>query len=306
MIGATCDFSVVIPTRNRPVQLAVCLRALAAQNFPKSRFEVIVVDDGSVTPVGRLISDLNLDLDIDVIRQRNQGPGAARNTGAERARGVYLAFTDDDCVPESGWLSTLSTVLSSAADPLLVGGPVVNARPDGLYSAASQLIADLVCDYYNCDLQKPRFFASNNMALPSARFRELGGFDPSFRTSEDRDLCDRWLHRGYNFRLAPQARIAHSHHLSLTSFFRQHVGYGRGAFRYYRRYKERHGGASSIDAAFYCNIIRQLPRRLTGSARRRSSLLFLLMVWQAANTLGFVIEGMRGFGLHGHNDGGNG
>jgi glycosyltransferase involved in cell wall biosynthesis len=306
MTGTTCDFSVVIPTCNRPVQLGVCLRALAEQDYPHSRFELIVVDDGSVTPVGRLISELDMDLDIEVIRQSNQGPGAARNVGAERAKGVYLAFTDDDCAPESGWLSALSTVLTSAPGPILVGGRVVNALPESLCSAASQLIVDLAYEHYNSDLHKARFFASNNMALPSAGFRELGGFDPSFRTSEDRDLCDRWLHLGHSLLFVPEAGVAHFHHLSLASFCRQHVGYGRGAFRYYRYYKDRHGGASSIDGSFYRNIMRQLPRRLTGSARRRTTILFLLMVWQVANTLGFVMEGMRDVRPRGRNDGGGG
>lgn len=46
MSSSECAFSVVIPTCNRPVQLGLCLRALAAQDYPKNSFEIIVVDDG--------------------------------------------------------------------------------------------------------------------------------------------------------------------------------------------------------------------------------------------------------------------
>jgi glycosyltransferase involved in cell wall biosynthesis len=306
MTGTDCGFSVVIPTCNRPVQLGVCLRALAGQDYPKSRFEVIVVDDGSVAPTAQAISELDLDLDIHVIRQSNQGPGAARNAGATQARGTYLAFTDDDCVPETGWLSAFSTALSSAAGPVLAGGRVVNGLPESLCSTASQLIVDLVYEYYNSAIQRARFFASNNMALPSAGFREVGGFDPNFRTSEDRDLCDRWLERGHMLVYAPEARISHSHQLSLVSFCRQHLGYGRGAFRYYQGYQSRHRGASSIDPAFYRSILHQLPRRLTGSVRQRVALLFLLVVWQVANTVGFILESMSASGGPGRTDGDTG
>jgi len=291
MIEQSRDLSVVIPTCNRPQQLGACLHALAGQDYPTTRFEVIVVDDGSTLPAERAIPEIDPDLNVHVIRQSNRGPAAARNAGAGRASGSCVAFTDDDCVPEPGWLSALSTALGSVSGSVLVGGRVVNALPENLCSSASQLIVDLVYDYYNPDPRRARFFASNNMALPLADFREMEGFAPSFRTSEDRDFCDRWLGRGHNLLFAPQARVAHAHQLSLASFCRQHVGYGRGAFRYYQRHKIRHAGMSSIDPAFYLSVLRQLPEKLGGPARRRATLLLLLVLWQAANALGFVLEG---------------
>src|SRR3990172_8034733 len=204
MSSSGCAFSVIIPTCNRPVQLGVCLRALAAQDYPKDGFEVVVVDDGGDFPAAAVVRELDLDLDLRLLRQSNQGPGAARNAGAEQARGYCLAFTDDDCLPEPGWLSALAAVQSSShPHPVMLGGPVVNALTGSACSSASQLIVDLVYEYYNGDSCQPRFFASNNMALPAASFRALGGFEPSFRTAEDRDLCDRWLQNGHTLLYVP-------------------------------------------------------------------------------------------------------
>ena len=97
-------FSVVIPTYNRPSQLRECLEALADQDYPRTAFEVIVVDDGSTESL-RGIDDLfRAKLPLVFLRQQNAGPASARNTGAQHAKGRYIAFTDDDCVPARDWL----------------------------------------------------------------------------------------------------------------------------------------------------------------------------------------------------------
>ena len=90
----------------------------------------------------------------------------------------------------------------------MVGGHTVNAAPQ-LCSTTSQLIVDVVYRHYNADPAQARFVASNNLALSTAGFREIGGFDPTYRTAEDRDLCDRWLHRGQRIVYTAAARVHH-------------------------------------------------------------------------------------------------
>src|SRR4051812_49763055 len=74
--------SVVVPTCGRPELLGRCLAALDAQTLPRDTFEVIVIED-----TGR------------------EGPASARNRGWRRARAPIVAFTDDDCLPDAGWLA---------------------------------------------------------------------------------------------------------------------------------------------------------------------------------------------------------
>ena len=85
----------------------------------------------------------------------------------------------------------------------MVGGRTINALPDNPYATASQEIIDVVYRYYNAEAGPARFFTSNNLALSAERFRAIGGFDPAFTTSEDRELCDRWLHHGGALAYAP-------------------------------------------------------------------------------------------------------
>src|SRR5437764_10374132 len=92
--------SVIIPTRDRFEQLADCLNALAAQDYPREKFEVIVVNDGSRSAVPATVSAFADRLSLTILNnEESVGPGISRNCGAEVAAGQYLAFTDDDCSP---------------------------------------------------------------------------------------------------------------------------------------------------------------------------------------------------------------
>ena len=127
--------------------------------------------------------------------------------GAAHARGEFLAFTDDDCLVEPEWLRI---------GPHPVGGPectgrrsTVNAAP-GICATTSQLIVDVVYRHYNSDPEHARFIASNNMTMALREFRDVGGFDPSFRHAEDRELCDRWREQGRRIVYARAARVSHA------------------------------------------------------------------------------------------------
>src|SRR5437764_502790 len=95
-------FSIIIPTRDRFPQLVACLEALAGQDFPREKFEVIVVNDGSASPVPRSVTLFKNRLSLTVLAHaRSRGPSVARNHGGTAGRGEFLAFTDDDCTPAS-------------------------------------------------------------------------------------------------------------------------------------------------------------------------------------------------------------
>lgn len=114
-------FSIVIPTYNRPEQLAVCLQACARLDYPRDCFEVIVVDDGGVEPLDGIVARFHGTLTLKLLQQENTGPAAARNRGASEASGEFLAFTDDDCSPASDWLKALGRHCVASPD-CVVGG----------------------------------------------------------------------------------------------------------------------------------------------------------------------------------------
>lgn len=289
MSDALPFFSVVVPTYRRPGHLARCLGALARVDYPADRWEVVVADDGSPEPVDVAVARGRVPVALTVVRQANAGPAAARNAGAARARGDYLAFTDDDCAPEPGWLRALAA--RAAAHPgALVGGGVVNALPDNPYSAASELLIAYLHHYYARGTDSGRFFPTNNLAVPAGEFRRLGGYDTRFRraAAEDREFCDRWTAAGGALVYAPEAAVRHAHRLSLRRFVRQHAQYGRGA-PYYHQVRAARGapGIPAEPLAFYGGLLR-FPR--ASAARRPARAAALLALSQGAYAAGFAWE----------------
>lgn len=290
MSDQSLKFSIVIPTYNRPDRLRKCLQSMTELNYPRDRFEVIVVDDGSQQPMESVAAAFQTQLNLTVIRQVNSGPAKARNTGAAHAKGDYIAFTDDDCTLDPQWLRALDDCFS--ADPgHLVGGQTINALPDNPFSTASQLLIDYIYSYYNAPGSKANFLASNNFALPAQRFHRVGGFDVNFplAAGEDREFCDRWLHHGYAILYAPTVKIHHAHHLSLKSFWRQHFNYGRGAFCFHQIRADRTEEGIRVEPlTFYWNLLRFPWGRSPFPAS--FVLTGLLLISQVANVLGFAWE----------------
>lgn len=277
-------FSVIVPTYNRPHRLASCLRALAALDYPPEAYEVVVVDDGSPTPLDAVVAPFQDTMALTLLRQANAGPAAARNAGAQAARGRFLAFTDDDCAPRPGWLGALSDALDREP-AALVGGHTVNALHDNPYSEASQLLVSYLYTYAE---RRPeaRMFTSNNFALMAAPFHALGAFDASFglAAGEDRDFCDRWNRSGRPMRFAPEAVVEHSHALSLRSFVRQHLHYGRGAYRFHQFKAQRSGKGLRPDLSFYTGLLRY---PLVHGRRHRWLTPALLLLTQVVNAVGY-------------------
>ncbi len=92
--------SVVIPVFDDPDRLRTCLQALEHQTYPKPRYEVIVVDNGSARSVPPLVGQFG---QARATYEMVPGANAARNRGISLARGEILAFTDADCVPARDW-----------------------------------------------------------------------------------------------------------------------------------------------------------------------------------------------------------
>ena len=295
-------FSVVVPTYNRPERLASCLAALVEQDYLRDRIEVVIVDDGSPMPMDSVVNPFESKLSVTLIRQKNAGPAAARNAGAKQAKGTLLAFTDDDCMPSTDWLSGFADRLRQTPDAM-VGGRSLNALPNNSYSTASQALIDYLYSYYGgsersaaepSDGEQMVFFASNNIAMARENYLSVGGFDTSFplAAAEDRELCDRWQHQGLPMVYAPEVTIRHAHHLSLQSFWKQHFGYGRGAFCFHQVRSQRNEEPIRVEPVkFYTDLLTYpLSRKDVKSPLFVSGLFFLS---QVATTAGFFWERMQ-------------
>ena len=287
--------SVVIPTFARPAALDRCLEGLARQSVGAGEFEVVVVDDGSPTPISPA-QGFGGRFEFRILRQDNAGPGVARNVGATAARGETLAFIDDDCVPDPGWLESLAGAVRRRPG-VLAGGSTRNGLEGSLCPEVTHLIVSVAYDYYNQADDGPRFFATNNLACRRDDFLASGGFDPAFRVaSEDREFCDRWAVQGRPMAWVPEANVAHFHEQGLGDFLRLHARYGRGAYRYHATRRARGAGSMRDGFGFHSTFVSRF-RRLAPQGRSlgwHARAAGLLLAWQGANAAGFLREMLGG------------
>jgi GT2 family glycosyltransferase len=282
--------SVVIPTYNRPDEIEGCLESLSLQDFARDAFEVIVVDDGSRVQLDHFVDRFSSKLRIQVIRQENYGPAAARNKGILAATGSHIVMVDDDCRPDPDWLITVATEIRKKPDTM-IGGHTVNLLTGNPYADASQVLIDMIYHFYNENPENPRFFTSNNMVVSRDQVVEMGLFREDFRFAEDREFCDRWLASGYRLAYRPSIIMYHRHSLTLKGFWKQHFGYGRGGYQYQNLRKTRGTGSIRDDASFHLRFYKWMPALKDGvsiwiAARR----LGLILLSQVANLAGFLSE----------------
>jgi GT2 family glycosyltransferase len=277
-------FSIIVPTYQRPQNLEILLESFRSLDFAKEAFEVIVVDDGGSSQLESVRSRAG-DLNLKLVTQEHAGPARARNLGAAGAEGQYLAFTDDDCLPDRNWLNELLALLQRFPEHL-VGGLILNLAVDNPFSSAGQQISDYINRYFN-DGQVASFFPSSNIALSARLFHSVGGFHAGFpmAAGEDREFCHRWLRLGHSMTFAPAAIVYHNHRLTFAGFWRQQFRYGRGA-RLFRRLAKGSGDPVSFERlAFYAGLLRSRPQE-----PGKSGHAFLIAISQLAVATGYFWE----------------
>lgn len=219
------DVTVVIPVRDNAFGLYRLVMSMRAMR-------VVVVDDGSQTPVS--VSDFDgARCDVEVVRhRRSKGPAAARNTGLSLCTTDFVAFLDSDVVPNRGWLEAL---LGHFCDPAVA---LVAPRIVGL-GHSDQLIARYEAVRSSLDLgerEAPVIPYGQVSYVPSAAIicrrsalLELGGFDETLPSGEDVDLCWRLIESGSRLRYEPIALVAHEHRTQMRDWLGRKAFYGSSA-----------------------------------------------------------------------------
>jgi GT2 family glycosyltransferase len=191
-------FSVVIPTCHRNDFLTKCLDCLAPgkQTLAAENYEVIVTDDGSKS-TAREMMEKNYPW-ARWIEGPRRGPAANRNNGAKFAKGEWLVFTDDDCLPDAGFLSGYLDAAMKNDAPVLEG----KTSPTGIRTRV-----DMECPAN----ETGGYLWSCNMAVRKNSFFELDGFDANFPgpALEDVDFRTRLLKSGKTMKFIPKALVLH-------------------------------------------------------------------------------------------------
>ncbi len=242
--------SVIIPTHERPEQLAACLSSLMSLQYP--HYEVIVVDNAPETgATADLVEKLSHDAPhFRYVREDLPGPSWARNRGIMVARGTILAFADDDVVVDPYWLVELVRAFSVDNDVACVTGLLLPLELETfaqfLFEEHGGFNRGFTSRIFKRNMGKNslpmpfhpyaagRFGTGASMAFTSGFLHSMGGFDPSLggngpsRNGQDIAVFFQVIMQGYKLVYQPRALAYHLHRRDYAGLRKQIYNYGIG------------------------------------------------------------------------------
>ncbi len=198
------SLSVVIPVRNDPANLELCLLALESSEYVD--YEIIVVDDASTDDTAEVARRH----DVCLIRQDTRsGPAAARNRGAEAAQHTTLFFLDADVCVQPGTLGLVAAkfLIDPAVDAFF-GSYDASPGAPGFLSQYRNLLHHFV---HQDGKQDAFSFWSGCGAIKKSVFLGLGGFDTTYSNAsiEDIELGSRLRDAGHRVELVKSIQVKH-------------------------------------------------------------------------------------------------
>ena len=234
--GPTPRIAVVIPTMGRVAELERCLLGLRDGSRPPD--EVVVVDQSDGGNIEAAVRDLDSGwTSLQRVATPPRGVSIARNLGWRSTTGSIVAFTDDDCVPDQGWLAAVEFALGD--DPTLdaTTGRVLGLGPDapGMHAVSSR--TDQRGRTYAGRTLPWQVGTGGNLAVRREALERVQGFDPRLgpgspgEAAEDLDFVYRLLATGSRIRYEPRALVYHERQsTSRRRLSRTRYGHGLGAF----------------------------------------------------------------------------
>ena len=198
------EISVIVPVFRDWDGARALLAALAAQEGAPP-FEILLVNND---PADTAPADLPRMENLHLLEEARPGSYAARNHGAEQARGRLLAFTDADCSPAPDWLARLC---AAGRD----WGGLISGRVEMVSTsrAMDRLNTAEAYDYFfgiNQDIYaRDGVAATANLMVPRAVWEQAGGFDAALKSGGDVAFCRAAARVGAGLRHTPEAVVRH-------------------------------------------------------------------------------------------------
>lgn len=201
--------SIIIPAFNEEAYISECLNALADQTYPKDRYEVIVVDNGSIDRTKTIASKFGV-----ILLDKERGPvGAVRNFGATEAKGDIFAFLDADCVAPTDWIERGVSLLTGTEKSVFGGGYKIRKEP---YWMEKFWLLE--------DSELPKDLLGGSIFITRSAFFEVGMFNESITSGEDTKLSESLREAGYSVLMSDYLSVVHlGNPITISHFIKRQI-----------------------------------------------------------------------------------
>lgn len=210
-------FSIVIPTWGKAQFLNQVLIGLQTQS--ETNFETIIVDNND-PPRIQIIDIERPCSSFRIVWEPRNGLSYARNAGIVHSNGKFIAFLDDDGVPDKDWLANLATGVDKyQAD--MIGGSVrlvlQESAPAWFSNELRGYLSELMYEGKDiANIGDDQYVVGANMCISNEACNTIGGFShffdrtaTSLRSSGDLEYMKRLQANGYRVAFAASALVWH-------------------------------------------------------------------------------------------------
>lgn len=216
------SFSIIVPVYNGEATIGECIRSLLGLDYPRDRYEILVVDNNSTDNTATIIKKHPVRY---LVEGEIRSSYATRNRGIREARGEILAFTDADVVVGRNWLKRALDCLQDGEADMVAGAvEIVTHDPPNILEA---------CDRYMF-LNQERcvqegFGVTANLLVRREVFEDVGLFEESLVSSGDYEFGRRATGKGHSLIYCRDAKVCHLARATLGALLKKsrRLGYGR-------------------------------------------------------------------------------
>lgn len=214
----------IICTYNRAKYIGNLLESIAANDLPKSEYEILLVDNNctdNTREICHAFAAAHPEVQFRYTVEPEQGLSAARNKGIKEAKGEYLVYIDDDALVDTWYLRTIYEYMVAHPEISAVGGPIIPLYETKEPEWMTRYTKELLCGYLYFG-EKERTFPGNrypgggNAAYRAEVFEKVGLFNTelgrkgnSLMGAEEKDIFDKMQAQKMRFMYLPQMVLHH-------------------------------------------------------------------------------------------------
>lgn len=214
----------IICTYNREKYIRPLLESLAANDLPKSEYEILLVDNNctdNTHSVCEAFQQANPDICFRYVVENEQGLSAARNKGISEANGDILVYVDDDALVDAHYLSDFAQHFATHPSTMAAGGPIeplYETEEPKWMSPYTKALLTAWMNYGNeiREYPKGRYPGGGNAAYRKEVFEKVGLFNTALGRkggnlmgSEEKDIFDKMHALGMEILYLPQPVLHH-------------------------------------------------------------------------------------------------